>query len=99
MQQHKVTFTYFSEANDCEYLISANVTPASPAPPQNFDRFQEPDDPAEAEIIRVLALDDDGAGYESSEAVFSDAELAEIEAKAIEEYYDEKDGDFENDLF
>lgn len=92
--QKTVSFTFLSR-EDYEYQITARVTPGHPAPPQNFDRFREPDDPDEVEIIKVLALDDDGEGREVSEAVFTDAEIEDIEAKACEEYYEsDKDGEY-----
>jgi len=92
--QKTVSFHFLSR-EDYEYQITARVTPGHPAPPQNFDRFREPDDPDEVEIIKVLALDDDGEGREVSEAVFTDAEIEDIEAKACEEYHEsDRDGDY-----
>lgn len=84
--QKTVSFHFLSR-EDYEYQITARVTPGHPAPPQNFDRFREPDDPDEVEIIKVLSLDDYGEGREVSEAVFTDAEIEDIEAKACEEYH------------
>ena len=86
MKQRTVSFTFLSR-DDYEYQITATVMPGRPGQRQGFDRFQEPDDPDEVEIIKVLALDDDGNGHPSSVDVFSNEEIADIEAKACEEYH------------
>lgn len=97
--QYQVTFNYLN-SEDQEYQITAKIIPGGYAPVRNFDRFQEPEDQEEIEIIKVLAIDDDGAGHEVSEAVFTDSEIEAIEIKASEEFHNQgKDEEDYPDFF
>lgn len=89
MAQQTVSFNFLN-SEDFEFRITARVTPSRMAPARGFDRFQEPDDPAEVEV--VVVVDEDG--HEVSEAIFTDAEMEQIEAKAIEQYDEADEPDF-----
>lgn len=80
-KQVKVTFDFLSSA-DFEYKVTALVTPGRPAPPQNFDRFQEPEEPAEIEIIKVV--DEDGVDIPVRR--LDESIIDDMKQQAIEEY-------------
>lgn len=81
MKQDTVTFDFISSA-DFEYSVTARITPGKAAPAQNFDRFQEPDDSTEVEIIKVV----DENGVDIPVRRLEDSTIEEMEAKAIEEW-------------
>lgn len=62
-----------------EYRIEATIWPGSPAPPQDFARFQEPDDPDTIEINNVTLL-----GVPFGLDCFSDEEIKGIKSACFE---------------
>jgi hypothetical protein len=80
MKKQTVNFTFYA-SDDNEYAVRAVITPGSPAPAQNFDRFQEPDDPGEVEITSIT--DEDGNEIDTDN--FSDKDWQRMEEKAFEE--------------
>lgn len=80
MKNTEVQFTYI-DSNETEYHIVARILRGGKAPAQNFDRFQEPDDPDEVEIISITELN----GSKFDESAFTDSEIEEIKNMAFEQ--------------
>lgn len=80
MQKQQVTFQFLCE-NDYEYTVTANVYFGASAPPQNFDRFQEPDEPDEVEIVSIVYESGEQFDFES----FSEIDQNRMEEMALEQ--------------
>lgn len=85
MRTATVNFEFSSITNDNQYSVTAKVTPGRPAPAQNFDRFQEEDEPAEVSVVCIV----DETGREVYESDLSPADRHEIEVTAKECFYDD----------
>ena len=85
MKSAKVSFDFASTVDDKEYSVTAKVTPGRQTPAQNFDRFQEDDEPAEVSVLRIV----DENGREVYESDLPPADRHEIERTAVEHFYDD----------
>lgn len=90
MNKQQVTFNFLCE-NDYEYTVVANVLFGSSAPPQNFARFQEPDDPDEVEILSITYESGEEFDFESFSEYDQNRmeEMALEQADEYEDYFDE----------
>lgn len=80
MSKKQVTFQFLCE-KDYEYTVVANVIFGASAPPQNFARFQEPDDPDEVEILSITYESGEQFEFES----FSESDQNRMEEMALEQ--------------
>ncbi len=71
----EITTTYYDQETDQLLTIKGVIRKGLPAPPQNFDRFQEPDDPDEIEVLEVE--NEHGRSLELYR--FSDEEIRDFE--------------------
>jgi len=74
MNNIKVTATWTHPESDQVYTIEATIAPGQPAPPQDFARFQEPDDDDEIQITSIK----NGDGIETDLLYFSVDEIEQI---------------------
>lgn len=79
-----VTFKFVETETDEEYTVKAFIFLGSKAPAQNWDRFQEPDEPDEVEIDDIF----DSAGKLVNIDTFSDSVIEDMKDKALEVYSD-----------
>jgi hypothetical protein len=74
-QVMEITTTYYDEETDQLLTIKGVIRKGLLAPPQNFDRFQEPDDPDEVELLEVY----NEHGEEIGMYAFSESDIEEME--------------------
>ena len=84
MSKQQVTFKFLCE-NDYEYTVTAMVYFGASAPAQNFDRFQEPDDPDEVEILSIVYESGENFDFDSF-SKYDQNRMEEMALEAADEY-------------
>lgn len=87
-----ITVEFNFSVNTFDLTVTAVVTPGLKSSRGSFDRFQEPDDDDEVEIISIV----DESGGEYPFGMFNNKTKKEIEALAIEAAAKESEPEYED---